>query len=456
MLKSIDIEAKAIMIGVSGCLEKELNSGEKDDMDIAAMHELEVWAQRAQDLCKDAALLAPVLPPHLVQLGPELRAHSEYVRTLRNEVQGRVFARREKAYTTVLADQHEVVSVPADGNCFFWSAFVAKNSLDPQHEHNTERTTVRAQRLIASNCVDKVHALRSRVCQYMRENISSLKKDMIEACLEALSQQSASNLRSNLIEQLGSCIQLQTSGSWDGTEEALCACAQMSLQSTSNTRADTEIEACEIYCSTFDSPGVFAERLQVQCLCDIWGRAIRLYYYTGGEQTPAKGAAVSPAEVFSPICGNRDPGESCDAISLLHYPSARHFDAIFEKRIVEPASDRARYESRMAGTGVRPLDLNDDTQVLRHAYTMKQDTKRRQERKSGESFFVCPSTCLLACIIHSAPSLQPRHLLVEDPCLASDLETMSPLSTQHAPKEAENGSDQMIHSRVRTVLLTRQ
>ena len=44
MLKSIDIEAKAITAGVSECLEKELSSDGKDDIDIAALHELETWA----------------------------------------------------------------------------------------------------------------------------------------------------------------------------------------------------------------------------------------------------------------------------------------------------------------------------------------------------------------------------------------------------------------------------
>jgi hypothetical protein len=287
------------------------------------------------------------------------------------------------------------VAVPADGNCFFWSAIVARSSLDSQNEHNTELTVARAQQFIASSCVDKVHALRSEVCQYMRENISSLKKDMIEACLEALSQQSASDLRSNIIEQLGPCIQLQTSSSWDGTEDSLCACAQKSLQSTSTIVRDTVIEACEIYCRTFDSPSVFAERLQVQCLSDLWGRVIKLYYYTGGEQTPAKGAAVVPAEIFSPTRGDHDPCESSDAISMLHYPSARHFDVIF--RIFELADDRASHESRMDGTGVRSLDMPEDAQVLGHANTstIKRDTKRRNERKSGESLVCWPYTRVL-------------------------------------------------------------
>ena len=270
MLKSIDIEAKAITAGVSECLEKELSSDGKDDIDIAALHELETWAHRAQDLSKDAALLAPVLPAHLKQLGAELRAHSDYVRTLRSEVQGRVFARREKAYSAVLADQHEIVTVPADGNCFFWSAFVAKNSLEPRDEHyerNAELTFMRAQQLIASDCLDKVHALRSHVCQYMRENIPSLRQDMIRSCLEALSQQTASALRSNLIEQLGSCIQLQMSGSWDGTEDALCACAHESLHSTANTTEDAILEACEIYCRTYSGQHVLPVYLSLSaCL----------------------------------------------------------------------------------------------------------------------------------------------------------------------------------------------
>lgn len=381
MLKSIDIEAKAITRGVSECLEKELSSDGQNDMDIAAMHELEVLAQRAKMLCEDAALLAPVLPPDLGQLGDELRAHSEYVRTLRSEVQGRVFARREKAYSAVLADHHQIVPVPADGNCFFWAAVVARDSQNDGR--NVELQVAHARKMIVSNCLHKVHALRSCVCQYMRDNISSLKQDIIEACLEALSQQSASALRSNLIEQLGACIQLQTSGSWDGSEHALCTRARESLQSTVNTTEETGLEACEIYCRTFDSPGVFAERLHVQCLSDLWDRSIKLFYYTGGEKTPAKGAAVAPTELFCPSRrGARDPCESCNnAISMLHYPSARHFDVMFEQ-----SSELASQELSRDNPEIRPLNMPLDNALQRDivAGPVQQGTKRRSSGKVGK------------------------------------------------------------------------
>jgi hypothetical protein len=70
-------------------------------------------------------------------------------------------------------------------------------------------------------------------------------------------------------------------------------------------------------------------------------------------------------------------------LSLLHYPSARHFDVIFEL-----ANERASHASTMDGPGIRPLDMPEDTEVMcrenHQAARAKQDTKRRQKGKSGE------------------------------------------------------------------------
>jgi hypothetical protein len=386
MIKAIDTEAKAITTGVSACLEKELSSDGKDDLDIAAMHELDAWTQRAQNLRKDAALLAPVLPAHLKQLEPELRAHADYVQTLQSEVKGRVFARREKAYSAVLAEQHAVVAVPADGNCFFWSAVIARESGDVASSQSAmDDRAARARKLAASDCLSEVHALRSRIGQYMRENISSLKHEMIEACLEALASQSASVLRDNLIEQLGACIRLQTSGSWDGSETTLCACARESLGSATNSAGGDQgaLEACQIYCQTFGRPGVFAERLQVQCLSNLWGRTIQLYYYTGGEKTPAKGAAVIPAEVFSPDNASED---SCDvAVSLLHYPSARHYDLVVQ---LAPAPTRHGTSEVGSSPKVRAFNMSEDRfdsnkPCRNRAEQAKPEVKQRSRKKQG-------------------------------------------------------------------------
>lgn len=379
MLEAIDTESKVVSAGVSECLDKELSSDGKDDMDITALHQLDDWARRAELLCKDAALLAPVLPEHLRELEPGLRATCEYVRSLRVEVQGRVFARREKAYGEIVADQHTVVAVPADGNCFFWSAHLASAALDSKCEPELS-AVARAHKLAASDCQADVHTLRSRLCGYMRQNMADLKPEMIDSCVEALtSQERASTLRDTLTEQLSACITLQTSGTWDGSAAALCACAREALRSAGGEAC---LEACEIYCSTFSRPGVFAERLQIQCLADLLGRNIKLFYYTGGEATPAKGVRVTPAEVFRPV----EASGHSEALTLLHQPSGRHFDLIVEGN--GPLDGKGRAAAMNArGLGspshVRTLDMHPTSTTSTHDAAMVKPKRRARGAGGG-------------------------------------------------------------------------
>ena len=62
MWASVQKEADDVKAGVQACLEKELSSDGGDDLDIAAMNELEEWSTRGEKLVADVRLLAHVLP----------------------------------------------------------------------------------------------------------------------------------------------------------------------------------------------------------------------------------------------------------------------------------------------------------------------------------------------------------------------------------------------------------
>ena len=314
MIAGVDAEAKAITAGVSECLEKELSSTGQDDVDIAAVHELEQFSERAAVLRSDVALLAPVLPPNLNGLEAELGATREYVRTLLSEMKGRVFSRRERIYGEVVAHQHAVVSVPSDGDCFFWAAHVGAG--EPTEAGAREQ-------LAAAGAPGAVRALRARLAKFLRSRLPEFEEAMVEGCLESLARDGGTDgLRDELLERLGACIRLQTSGSWDGAQASLAACARGAL---AGGAADDVREACDAYVAHFERPGVFAERLHVGAMAQMLRRTIRLYYYAGSERTPAKTSLLQPAETFG-AGGAEEHGALC----LLHHTSGRHYDLVCE------------------------------------------------------------------------------------------------------------------------------
>lgn len=83
-------------------------------------------------------MLQAVLGDEMGQVSSELRGLSEYVRSMRVEATGRVFARRERRFATEVAKRFAVIAMPSDGDCMFWSLQVG------QHAHQASSASTHA------------------------------------------------------------------------------------------------------------------------------------------------------------------------------------------------------------------------------------------------------------------------------------------------------------------------
>ena len=76
------------------------------------------------------------------------------------------------------------------------------------------------------------------------------------------------------------------------------------------------------YLEVMGTPGIFAERLELEGLAEVLGAPLHLYYHlSGGDAAAAAGAA---AEVIHPPLGE----VAAPPVCLLHRVAARHFDLL--------------------------------------------------------------------------------------------------------------------------------
>ena len=75
------------------------------------------------------------------------------------------------------------------------------------------------------------------------------------------------------------------------------------------------------YLEVMGTPGIFAERLELEGLAEVLGAPLHLYYHLSGGDAAAAGAA---AEVINPPLG----AVAAPPVCLLHRVAARHFDLL--------------------------------------------------------------------------------------------------------------------------------
>jgi hypothetical protein len=400
MLDKLEAEAGAIKQGVQQCLEKELGCSDGgDDLDLAAMHELEGYSARGALMLGDVQLLQHVVPEGLDALAADVRSMVDYVRTLQGEMKGRVFARRERRYRDVLACQHAVHEVPSDGNCLFWSVHVASElaarrrrrrphggSTDGGQDDDVEFV----RRLLGgAEAAAAVRSLRARAAAHIGRHVERYEAQMVAAAIEALSScgdgggGAGAQLREALCEGMGVCCELMTDGSWDGTTRALADAASRVLvraQAQAQAQAgvgaaaheDAELsaateQACDAYLRTAGTDGVFGERLEIQVLAELLGCRLSVFYYGGGSATPnAEATLCTPAEVFEGGATTATAGgaEAREELALLHHVSGNHFEPVMlsaSSTDPPPHGSRRRRRADQATRPLRPLpcDLGD-------------------------------------------------------------------------------------------------
>jgi hypothetical protein len=202
--------------------------------------------------------------PNSVQLRDCLdRVHGilEFARSLHTEVLSAEFHTREASFMFSLASEFRFFDVPSDGNCFFSALTTALLG----EEGSVSEAVDGFSAATASNAA----ALRAATADYLRRHGARY-----------------------------------------------CSAVRESVGEGRSVVDEADDDVIEVYAAVLETPGVFADRLDIQFVSDMLHIDINMYYLTDPRTS-------NPAETFRPCGGVGDM-----AVSIFHSITGRHFQAM--------------------------------------------------------------------------------------------------------------------------------